>query len=263
MGALAWILVVVLGASAWGGEDCAASVPSVDAALDAAEGRVLDADALGFEREVVRVRAEVACLAEPATVDVSARVHRVLGLWSWAHREDERALASLRAARLLAPDHALSDALFPAGDPLRSAHEEADPSLAPVVQARLPRGRLVWFDGTLTRDRPADRPTLVQVAGRDGRPDVAAVVGPDERLPVPRWVAPARRALGISAGVLAAVAGGLYGGAWAARASFDGRRADEIAALRSDQSAANGLAVGAAVALAGALGTGAGALGVR
>ncbi|MCB9663883.1 MAG: hypothetical protein H6732_07205 [Alphaproteobacteria bacterium] len=230
-------------------------VEEVDAALASAEARVLAADALGFEREVALVADRLGCVEAPIPPEVAARVHRVRALWHWAHREDEAAVASLRVARRVAPAHVPSDALLPPGDALRVAYDHADPALAPTRPVRLPRGRLVWFDGTATRDRPTDGPSVVQVAGRAGRPEISVVLAADDRLPTPAWVGEARLGLGVTAGVLAGVAGGLYGGAWAARASFDGRRPDEIAALRSDQAAANGLAGGAAGALLAAVGS--------
>lgn len=224
-------------------------------ATQAANARVVAADVLGFEREVARLSSEIACLREPVSPDLAADVHLTFGLWHWAHREDELAVASMRAARRAAPSRLLPDSLFPQGDALRVAFEEARTD-GPVATVRAPASRAIWFDGVDTRERPLDRPTLVQVGGLDGLPSVSRVLLPADRVPSPPWVHKQRRDLAIVAATTGAAAIGLYAGAWAVHAQFDRRSADDVPGLERDRLNANRLSIAALVSGLVSVGTG-------
>jgi hypothetical protein len=111
--------IVAIG-MAWAGVADAAPCEgrAVAAATETAGERVLAADVLGFERAVDQLGAELACLREPIARSTAAGARLTLGLWHWAHREDDAAVASMFAARLADPARTLPDAFFPVGDAL-------------------------------------------------------------------------------------------------------------------------------------------------
>lgn len=234
---------------------CPADPANLGADLDDAGSFVVSGDALAFERSVAIVTEDVRCLRVPVSPEEAARVHGVLALWQWARRDDEAAKASLLAARQAAPSLSLDERLFPAGSTLRLAWEQAAPAGA-TQRVRLPPARKVWFDGVLTPFRPTGRPSLVQIAGRDGLPEVGVVLPAAARLPEPTWVRRTRRDLAIAAGVLGGGALGLYGGAWGAWGGFQATPADDVAALRRNADAANGLSASASVLTASAVAMG-------
>jgi hypothetical protein len=230
-------------------------VQAVVAAAQAADARVVASDVLGFEREVAKLQAQIACLAEPVTPEVAADVHLTLGLWHWAHSQDELATASMLAARRAAPSRLLADDLFPQGDTLRVAFDA--PSGTPAFAAvKAPPARLIWFDGVVTRQRPSDVPTLVQVAGLDGRPSVSRVLLPTDRVPSPPWVHRQRRDLAIVSATSAGAAAALYAGAWVVHEQFVRLPAEDIPGLERDQANANRLSIGALVSALVSVGTG-------
>lgn len=242
---------------------CVGDEHTVRDAVADANARVVSGDLIGFEREIARLQAEVVCLRKPISPSGAADIHLALGLWHWAHRNDDGAFGSMRAARAADPLRALPDVLFPNGDALRLAFEAALPAVPLTEPAHVPAGRNLWFDGTLTHDRPTDRPSVVQVGGRDGLPALTAVLTPDARIPLPPWVRRTRRDLAITSGTTAAAAIALFAGAWTMHAQFERAPTDDIPGLMRDRNATNGLAVGALISALSAVGTGVAAAALR
>ncbi len=251
LSAISWMVFTILPALA--AEPC--DVESVVAASQAANARVVASDVLGFERDVARLRAQLECVKAPLPPDVAAQIHLTLGLWHWAHSEDELATASMRAARRASPSRLLPDDLFPQGDALRVAFNEATTD-HPFKLVRAPAERLIWFDGIVTRERPIDLPTLVQVGGQDGMPSVSRVLLPTDPVPSPPWVHKQRRDLAIVSATTGAAAIALYAGAWAVHEQFHDLPGDDIPALERDRATANRLSIGALVSALVSVGTG-------
>lgn len=267
------MLVLVLGAAAWAA-DCPepTTAGALSSQLAAAEKAVVESpgDFAGLLSEIDET---VACLGEVATPALAARLHRLHGI-EVAQRDELAALPSFLAARAIEPDAALVPGVDLSASPVGEAYGSVDPGKAAKESVPAPAAGALVLDGSRTQTRGRDLPVLFQIEGADGvlassyvgagaplpaydaapPPPVAPPLAPGEDLA--EAPAPSARKGGPSKGLLwsgvgiGLLAGGLYGGALAARGDFDdlphGVARDEAEGL---QSRANTLVVASAASL--------------
>lgn len=250
------------------------SLAAVAGELDRAEAAFLAADVEGFHGGVDRAVLSLPCLGEVLAPAVAARLHRARGLDQYVRGDAVSARSSFAAARAVAPELGLSS-LLPEGHEALVLFAEAD-SAGATVRLDPPAEGSLWFDGTSSLDRPADRPTVVQVVARTGALSATRYALPGD--PVPAYPvavvvptdppgAPERRRGGRAAwlvvsGVGAATSAVLYGMASASAAEFEGPapaawgpadlavQRDRTNRLVAGSAAAGGVAVVGAVAFA-------------
>lgn len=228
----------------------------LDAALAVVEG-AWGEDEAAFLDAVGRARGVLACVAEPVPPAVAARMHRAEGLAAFLGRDAEASARAFAAARALDPEYRFPETMVPPNNPLETTF-----GLLPAgaATARVPApagGRTLWFDGTATRARPEDRPTVFQVQDADGAVRTSAWLPTDAPLPYRARGEGLRLPLLIGAGVAAAGAGALYALAADAHGDYEGSASpDDADANRARVNVLVGASAGAGAV---AVGVGAGA----
>lgn len=164
---------------------CSTSV-SVEAwasLLDDAERSFADLDEAGFDASMELAAQRLSCLDAAVLPTLAARYHRLVALRLYVRHDQQGALLALAAARAVDPFGAFPSALLPPGHEARAMAAKAS---TPGDTRRSPRIRdgATIFDGTVTRQRPADRPTLFQVEA-DDQLRASRYLAPGEPLPVP------------------------------------------------------------------------------
>lgn len=235
--------------------------------LGEAEQAWLDLDGARFrDRMNVLNGLVVPCLGDLVPTDLSARWHRVMSLQLDVVGDAAGADDAIRAAR--AVDAALPFDLQWVGADHHLLAALATPVSPATRKVPEPRSGSIAFDGVSTRDRPKERPALVQVFDAAGVARTTAYLGPRDPLP-PYAAVPRRRyaLAGSAAGSLLA-SGVFLGLGYAAQADLFARADDpaapagELVALRrrADAFAATGYAL---VGLSAGLGAGAVLVGPR
>lgn len=249
MGLVVWLVGVARGA------ECAvgATPAEVEAQLAAAEKSFSDLDPEAFVVATDHLVLLQPCLDTVVSPALAARWHRVLALKLYGQGDEAGAAAAMRAARVLEPAFVWSDDLLPQG-PLRALYDDAAETGADHMVPE-PKDGALAFDGTVSRLRPADRASVVQLLDATGKATATTWLLPTSPLPDYRAVPRTRNRLLVGAGVAATGALATYAGSWAARSSFqtwtpDPGEADPDASrehLASLRGTANGLATGAIV----------------
>lgn len=194
---------------------------------------------------------ELPCLVEPMDAPHAAALHRLTGIHRFTRRDEEAALASLRAARWLDPTYVFPDALLPPQHALRVSYEGmqiTDPAGTPLPR---PQRGIILIDGQPANSRPTDRGSVFQLIDPDGPVRLTAYLYPGDATPSYALKPRKRTALAIAAGSLAVGAGALYGGAWSTRAQFDATptsQTDDLKRLQLSTNAMTGTAIGLATA---------------
>jgi hypothetical protein len=225
---------------------CPASGAEVDATVAEAEAAFGQLDEGALTRALSDAMVEVACLREPIPPVVAARLHRAQALRAFVLGKDGEARRALHAATVLDPSGDFPLSLIPADHPIRGlrvapAGQPAQSSVPPASD-----GLTVYFDGSATLSRPADRPTVFQVADAGGsmlqgqyltadtalppyargpKTASATVQRPKPRLSVP---------LAILGGAAVLAGGAAYAGAGVSHAAFEDpeTRVSELEGLR-------------------------------
>jgi len=235
-------MILLLSQLAWA--NC--SLEALDAELQAARLAAVDGR---FDRRRRRVILDqLGCTNEPVDPARLAEVHTVLGLYEQQRGDLDLAarhiLAAWEAAPLVPPAIDLDDELTQASVTLQEQHFLAPRAITPVASAPVRR-----VDGLPATWHTTGLPALVQPDGlgvqlvSPARSSVAAASKSGPKMPL--------LIAGIASGV---VAGGLYGGAWAARGQYD--NALETGAGDDARRSAHSLNRGLSVASVGALGLG-------
>ena len=185
--------------------------------LAEAESAWLDLDTARFrDRMNVLGGLVVPCLGDLVPPDLSARWHRAVALQLDGLGDGAGAEAAIQRARALDPALPFDDAWVGADHHLRAIPAE-DPGTRAVPE---PKVGALAFDGTLGRERPVDRPTLLQQFDGSGVAQVTRYLAPDDPLPPYDAIPRRRRALlGAGAGSLLA-SGAALGAAYASQASL-------------------------------------------
>jgi hypothetical protein len=187
--------------------------------LTAAEAAYVALDADTFGRALDDATLLVPCLSDVPSRDLAARMHRLDGLRLFAAGDNEAALASMQAARILDPGYRFPEEMLPADHALRVAYEGLPTEEGDVTRPPQPVDGTFVFDGVEQPWRPVDRATLYQLV--EG-PSVSTtrLLGPEEELPPYRAKPRARNRLLVGSGILLGLSGLFYGLAWSANDQF-------------------------------------------
>lgn len=213
--------------------------------------RAMDLDT--FEDAHGALMAELPCLAQPLDAPQVAAIHQLEAMSRFA--AGEPSTAAWRSALQAHGALQLDPAMAPEGHPLREELEAAR-SIPDGEHEALREGLLV--DASPGHSRALDRPVLVQDLSLswyllESQPTPAELLPPEPETPQRDVLA-----IGLSAGAAgtAALAGGLYTGAWRSRAVYDDpatpyRDLDGLRtrtnALTTSSAVAGGLAAGLAL----------------
>lgn len=158
----------------------AIAVEQLDATLAAAESALERIDAVAFEDAHHLAGQQLVCVGAFLPVAIAARYHRVEGLYLDTIAGDTAAgLASLLAARVVAPTYVFPVALLPVGEgTLRQQYESWPATERGRVEIELPRGWRFAFDGR-EGPRPAERPTIWQAINGEGHVQTAYLAAAD------------------------------------------------------------------------------------
>lgn len=242
-------------------------------AIERAEDAWSMADASTFNEANEAMTSLLPCLDEPLTRFMSARIHRMNGLYHFLNREQEPMELSFAAARTVAPAYRWPADLVPADHPVLDGYSARPLDSSDVTPILPPVKANSTFDGRETLDRPAAVPTIHQLLSEDSAVLGTWLLNPDDPLPdYPRRAAMAssgsttetRR--GARLPMLAGAAGGfavsglLYGLAAAADGTYHNGDVSSVAELEKLRSATNrrywasvGLASASTVTTVGAL----------
>jgi len=258
-----WLLGVAIA------QDCAPQpVAALDQALASAEAAFASADLPSFREAQAEAERVASCLGAPATVALSARMHRMEGLAAFFAEDATRSAQAFGSARRLEPEFRFDSALVPPGNPLLEVYFLQDPHGVPAEPLPAPADGELLLDGRVGEARPKAGPTLFQHQAGD-QIAVSSYLWPID--PVPAYplpaapvVAPRRPArvpLAIAAAASAVLGAGLYGVNRSVHARYDS--ATSTSDLDRLRGLNNGLVVGSGVALASGLGLGVAAVAVR
>lgn len=228
------------------------------ASLDEAERAFAALDEATFDASMEEAAQGLSCLDGPVLPPLAARYHRLVGLRLYVRHDEAGALLALASARAVDPFGAFPSALLPPGHEARAMAGQAS---TPGARQRAPRIRdgALLFDGTISRARPADRPTLMQIQVEDAIWS-SRYLAPSDPLTVPAElrVGPSKAAwVGLGSGVaFGATGAALYGVASVRAAQLNAAPPDDLslAGAESLRSSTNGLvlASGVSAALSGA-----------
>ncbi|MEZ4317546.1 MAG: hypothetical protein R3F61_08575 [Myxococcota bacterium] len=233
--------------AAWAGCETPTTNEDVIVALEKAVARYEAVDVEGFTEAVTAIDAATTCLGESVTRSNAAAMHRMHGLAAFLERDEAASRQSFAAARTIEPAYTFPTAVVPEGNPVLEQYIAIDPAAGAKVTLPFPSDGTVKLDGSSRLERNPRLPVLFQridasgavtqtvlVAGGAETPTYPAGKEPQEKkgpsgpnLPL------------LAAGVgTVAVAGGVYGGAWATNRAFykerDGDRDEErLTSLRS------------------------------
>lgn len=236
-------MLFLLSSLAWANCTLEALDAELQAAKLAAEGGRLD------RRRRRVILDQLACTREPVDPQRIAEVHTVLGLFQHQLGDTDLGARHLLAAWEAAP---LTPPAIAVPDELRAAHmqlqEQHFAALRPV--ATLPGIEPTRVDGLFATWRTTGMPALLQPNGRG-----VELVTPSTRGATATTKKGGPNTGLLVAGAIAAVAGGgMYGGAWAARGSYN----DAVATGADDDTIRGAHSTNRALSIAsvGALGLG-------
>lgn len=192
-------------------------VPITEAALrgriDAAWSDLDSLDIAGFRTTTDAIQGALPCLSQPASVSLSAEIHRLYGVRAFGERNADTE-AAFAAARHLEPDVGLPEEMFQEGNPILVAFAALPADEPPRVEVVPPTEGHLSFDGRPGLARPVAWPTVYQWVGPSSELDTAYLL-PHDALPAypgSRRFDPTvlRAPLVVGAGVSAVAAGSLY-----------------------------------------------------
>lgn len=137
----------------------------------------------------------VACAGTPLSPELSARIHRSLGLVAITRGEQEAAAAAFSAARAADPALALTEALAPSGSVVARLYERPFEEIPSLPLDRPAAGALL-VDGRRTREISPVRPAVLQHLTPGGAVAGTWWLDDPRELPVEPWLDPSRAARG-------------------------------------------------------------------
>jgi hypothetical protein len=233
------IVALLMSAATASACDHATTNAELQSALSASETAFRSMDLAAFQAAWKATSETLACEGETVSTLDAARYHRAAGLAAFFGRDVQSAQRAFAAARALEPGFVWDPAAAPAGGPVQLAY--ATLSIENPQRNNFPRPDYgsVRIDGKEAESRPAGWPAVVQVFTATGSVQSTAWLRPDEAMPAfasaPLASASSStattstttakksglRALLIGAGVAAAGAAALYGGAFAVKADYN------------------------------------------
>ncbi|MCB9683681.1 MAG: hypothetical protein H6735_01410 [Alphaproteobacteria bacterium] len=205
--------------------------------LQDAEKAYADLDSEGFQRAMDDATLLLPCLGDLPSANDAARYHRLDAMMLYGAGNEDAAIESLVAARMLDPAFAFTDALLPADHELRRTYESLGDDPGDDRRPPQPRRGALAFDGVLSPRQPLDRATIVQWVD-DGEVLGTRLLRPGDDLPAFDARPRDRNRLLVASGALLATSAAFYGLAWSTHGPFwdtsqDLRRAD-LARLQSE-----------------------------
>jgi len=188
--------------------------------LGAAEAAYADLDADQFGRALDDATLLLPCLSDVPSPQLAARVHRLTGLRLYAAGENELALASMQAARVLDPTYRFPDETLPADHALRVAYEALPTDDGDAFRPPQPIDGLFVFDGIEQPRRPLDRSTLFQLVEEGGSVETTRMLEPGEPLPAYRAKPRARNRLLVGSAAFLGASAGLFALGWSTHEAF-------------------------------------------
>ncbi len=188
--------------------------------LSAAEAAYADLDPERFGRALDDATLLLPCLTDVPSPELAARVHRLTGLRLYAAGENELALASMQAARVLDPAYRFPDETLPADHALRVAYEALPTVDGDDFRPPQPIDGAFVFDGVEQPRRPLDRSTLFQLVEEQGSVQTTRMLEPGEPLPAYRAKPRLRNRLLVGSAIFVGASAGLYALAWSTHQEF-------------------------------------------
>lgn len=247
------------------GEEClrASLTSDLREPLQEAEAAFADFDDSGFDDALDRAALLLPCLEAPVPRDLAAHYHRLQGVRLYVSGREDAGMASLAAGRVLEPEYAFPDALFPPEHALRYRYEQLPTAPGATTRAPRPRQGRLLLDGEDTLDRGVRQAVIAQLVDPEGSVLLSRYIAGDQLLPEYDAVPRVRTRWALLSAGSAAASGLTLGLAWAARAKFESddpaHDLDDLARL---QGAANGWFAASVAFGAGAVGAGAAAIAV-
>ncbi len=136
--------------------------------LDEAETAYKNVDVDGFANAMDEVHVMLPCVADRVTVEEAARLHRMVGIQTFANGREREAKAALTAAARTEPTWRVPPDLLPASHPLTLIYNGVQPGPDPRVEVPRAIDGPIRFDGVQEVGRPSERPTLFQLLDADG-----------------------------------------------------------------------------------------------
>ncbi|MEE2751496.1 MAG: hypothetical protein VX519_08690 [Myxococcota bacterium] len=167
-----------------GNNDCPAPTTNegVEKLLGSAEQSLSEADFEGFQSAVQQASLAVPCMNETIQSQHAARLHQLHGIRLFVSEDAPAASTAFLAARVLNPESSVPS-VFPEGHEIYNIFGQLDVDAAQSQPIIPPKNGTVAFDGSESRFRPTDRPTLVQVVGPDSAILETVYTMPGEALP--------------------------------------------------------------------------------
>lgn len=162
---------------------CPATVAEFAAAIDDAENAFASLDLAGLRSSVADAASEIGCLPGAIPPILAARLHRVEALRAFADADEAGARRALLAARVLDPTGEIPARVVPVDHPIRMLDPGPQSQLPASVFVSAPLAGRVVFDGSVRLDRPADRPTVLQLVDNRGAVTLGAYLWPEAAMP--------------------------------------------------------------------------------
>jgi len=205
------LLVLASLAAAHAGCDAPVAVAPLANAVSGSELAFGQLDESGFRRSFGEARGLVACLGEPVSPALAARLHRLAMLSAFMDGDEAGAAVEAAAARRIDPALTLDFVAIPPEHPMRKIWGRLSPTACgPSPLPRLGIDAWLW-DGTPVTSYPPCLPGILQDAAPDGRVGTTWWLAAGDTLPRPSDAAvrqrhPSRGLVWGAAGALAASA---------------------------------------------------------
>ncbi len=229
-----------------GSSNCPAPTTNnaIEKLLDSAEKSLADADFEGFQSSMQQASLAVPCMNETIAGAHAARLHQLHGIRLFVSGDAQSASTAFLAARVLDNNTAVPS-VFPEGHEIYNIFNQLDADSTESQPILPPKKGAIAFDGKTSRERPIDRPTLVQVLGQDSSVLESLYTAPGDPLPefetskVAPLYAPGKKYRLLQSSLLSGIGSAvLYGLAWQNLNAFDSY---ELTNTPEDETALNDL----------------------
>ncbi len=132
-----------------------------------------------------QAQSALGCLDEVFLPPNAAAYHRLMGLRAFFDGDEDSAVVAFRASQAIEPDYELSAKIAPVGGKLHRLWIQARQGPNPFIGSfNAPAGKYAYVDGTETRTRAEDLPSIIQYGSGDGSVDWTGYVAPGVTPPV-------------------------------------------------------------------------------
>ncbi|MBX2803132.1 MAG: hypothetical protein KTR31_35960 [Myxococcales bacterium] len=200
----------LLSASSWA--TCPSTTDDIRELVDASEVALIELDSNAFVAASDALHTSVACVAQPLSAPLIARLHRVQGLRAYVEGDAERATAAFSSARAAAPELELPATFVPEGHELTRLFLLQPVDFGGVLTWPQPDQGDLLVDGRSSLDVPVRRPSVLQLRLDDGHASTSLYHWPDTppfQYPAERPRRRVRKGWLALSGLTAAASGGL------------------------------------------------------